>query len=330
MIYYFETKSTNPFYNLAFEEFFFDKKKDGETYVMLWQNDNTVVIGKHQNIYEEIDFDYAQSNNINIVRRNSGGGSVYHDLGNYNYSLMFDYNFDYSIEKFSQPIINLLSTLGLNARFQGRNDIYIDDFKVSGTAQHIKENKILHHGTLLVNSDLSKISKVLTRNTKILSSSAVPSKKAQICNIQNLTDTKIDFSMIKNAIIKQYPEIQEYTPSETELVEINKLRQKKYKSQDWLIGKNLKYEYKNKMHFEGGTIEVSANIKNNIIKEIKFYGDFFTIKDLSELESSLIGTTITDNLYKSIKELNAASYFKNISNENIYSLFEVFTKKIKI
>ena len=136
--------------------------------------------------------------------------------------------------------------------------------------------------------------------------------------------------MIKSAIIKQYPEIQEYIPCETELSDINKIMQEKYKSQDWLIGKNLKYEYKNTMHFEGGTIEVSANIKNNIIKEIKFYGDFFTIKDLSELESSLIGTTITDNLYKSIKELNAASYFKTISNENIYSLFEVFTKKIKI
>ena len=220
MIYYLETNSNNPYYNLSFEEYFFENKAKDDIYIMLWQNDKSVIIGRYQNIFEEINLNYANENKINIVRRNSGGGAVYHDLGNLNYSIITNSDKNNDIKGLSFPIIKALKELGYDTYFKGRNDIFYKDFKISGNAQYIKDNKLLHHGTLLIQSDLGVLSKILIPKVKFDDSCAEHSFKSKVCNLNEIRNKKYTINDIKSKIIKNFPIDKEYKLSLSELSEI--------------------------------------------------------------------------------------------------------------
>ena len=325
MTYYFDTHSSDPFYNLAFEEYFFNKKKDGETYLILWQNADTVVVGRYQNIYQEIDLNYARENDIKIVRRNSGGGSVFHDIGNLNFSVVYDFPTSDSIEDILKPFISTLCTLGVNPKLHGRNDIFVNGYKISGLAQYIRESKILYHGTLLVNSDLSKIEKVLTRNSKIFDSLSYPSKKSAVCNLCDVLNEKISISEIKKLIISNYEFISDYNVSETEKAEINKLAQSKYKKDEWNYGYMPEFNFVNKKRFKGGTVEVNAIIENNCIKQLEFRGDFFAKKDINELEQIFENIDLSEDLQRVINKIEIEEYINDVYSSDILSLFDAYT-----
>ena len=200
-----ESKSYDPFHNLALDEYCFTIKKRGDTFILLWQNEKSVVIGRYQNPYEEINFDFARENNIKVARRNSGGGAVYQDLGNLNYSIIADFDPEYDIKRLSKPMITTLGNLGVNAQFQGRNDIYCGGYKISGNAQYTRSNKILHHGTLLVETDLAVLSEVLTSKTKFDDSSSSKSIKKKVCNLNSLLESKkVTIQQIKNEFSKYF------------------------------------------------------------------------------------------------------------------------------
>ncbi len=323
MIYYLDANSNNPYYNLAFEEYFFENKPKNDTYLMLWQNEKSVIIGRYQNVYEEVNINYAKKNNINIVRRNSGGGAVYHDLGNLNYSVITDFNSNNDIKKFSLPVIQALKELGIEVYFKGRNDIFYKNFKISGNAQYIKDNKMLHHGTLLIQSDLSVLSNVLIPKVKFSDSCSIPSIKTEVCNLNYKSDKKLTIDDIKDKIIKNFPVDKEYFPSQSELSEVKTLFETKYKTVQWNYNKMPEFNFSNKKRFKFGLVEVNCLIENCIIKDIKFSGDFFALGDLEELEKSIIGETLT-NLHK----FNFENYIKGITNGEILSLFEVFNLNI--
>ena len=158
MVYYLETRSTDPYYNLAFEEYVLTHRTEGD-YLLLWQNDNTVVVGRNQNTAEEINADFVEAHHIRVVRRGTGGGAVYHDLGNLNYSFITDAGEKekLSFARFTEPVVKALCELGLSASASGRNDILVDGCKVSGTAQRLSGDRVLHHGTLLFDSDPSLV-----------------------------------------------------------------------------------------------------------------------------------------------------------------------------
>ena len=153
-VFYLETHSQNPYYNLAFEEFVLTHRLEGE-YLLLWQNDNTIVVGQNQNTEAEINRAFVEEHHINVVRRSTGGGAVYHDLGNLNYSFITDAGElqELAMQRFTAPVVEALKGLGLNAEASGRNDILVEGRKVSGTAQRVSHGRILHHGTLLFDSD---------------------------------------------------------------------------------------------------------------------------------------------------------------------------------
>lgn len=321
MIQYFKSASIDPFYNLALEQYLFEKKPYGDIYIYLWQNNKTVVIGRYQNIYDEVDLDYMHENNIKAVRRVTGGGAVYHDVGNLNYSFIVDSD-SKDLDKCKCILGSVLAGYGINFQIYGRNDIYINGYKISGTAQHIENGKLLYHGTLLVNSDLHVLRKVLTRKTKILESKAKKSVHKEVANISEIANMNISAGDIMDAFLEKIRFIGTDIILDNEAIfKINFIREK-YESYRWNYGfqPEYTYTYKKTCHFQGGTVSISVKLKDNVIKKIKFEGDFFALKSVKELEEGLLECSV-ENLANTLRYLSAGYYIKDISEKDIISLF---------
>lgn len=320
-INYYKSESADPYYNLAMEEFLFQSKKAGDVVIYLWQNGRTVVIGRYQNVFEEVNLDIARGNHIKIVRRDTGGGAVYHDLGNLNYSFIVDLDSD-DLLSCQGILYNLLEQYGICISHQGRNDISVGEYKISGTARHIGQGKILHHGTLLVNSNLNMLESVLTRNTKIVDTVSTQSKKRRVANLYDFLTVKPDVNDIVNA----FEDSIRQSECSFEILEnnslIHKLIEEKYKTDSWNYGFNPGFEYRNTGRFSGGTLILNLIVKNGVIKTIKFEGDFFARKDISILEHLLEGACLNNSITEVIKDVDAEAYFAGISNEEILFLFK--------
>lgn len=321
------SKSNDPSYNLALEEYLVYNYKSDNQILYLWQNANTIVVGRNQNIYEQINLDIAKADDVKIVRRNTGGGTVFHDMGNICFSLISPLDEQlFSIGKILEPIISFLNHKEIKAEFSGKNDIQVEGSKISGSAELKTKEKILVHGTLLFNSDLSKIKKYLLLNQTKIESKKVKSKVASVRNIiEFLNDKKdsTDFidemvtffqnnSDIKNLDIKNIPSL-----------EIERLRDDKYLNWDWTFGKASTFTNSVEKYFDGkGIVNIKTNIKNGLIEEIKFFGDFLGYTGTTDLEKSLIGLKLDKEILKPVLEkANLEEIFwVGISSEDLLKL----------
>ena len=201
---YIESPSTNPAFNLALEQYVFDRMDRSQEYFMLWQNDNTVVIGKNQNAFAEVNQKVADAKHISVVRRLSGGGAVYHDLGNLNFTFILNAKdaTDLDIRLFCQPIAELLRSLNVPAEVNGRNDISIEGKKFSGNSQYLKQGRIMHHGTLMFHSDLSVVADVLNVSADKFQSKAAKSVKARVTNIAPYLPEGFTLAQFKALLLK--------------------------------------------------------------------------------------------------------------------------------
>ena len=180
-----QSPSTDPRFNLALEQYIFDQMPRNRSYLMLWRNDRTIVVGKHQDTFAEINADYVRANQIQVVRRLSGGGAVYHDLGNVNFTFIADHTgSDFDFSTFCRPVIWALESLGVPAELNGRNDMTIRGRKFSGNSQYVKEGRVMHHGTLLYDSDLSVVSSALAPSRDKLTPKGLPSVRSRVTNIK--------------------------------------------------------------------------------------------------------------------------------------------------
>lgn len=315
--------STNPYYNLAVEEYLFNTAK--EDIFMLWQNDKTVVIGKNQNAYAEVNLDYAKNNGILISRRITGGGAVYHDLGNLNYSYISVTNENSGIEfkPFVTPIIEALKTIGVDAELSGRNDIVTKSGKkISGSAQHRQNGRVLHHGTLLFSTDMNVLSNVLSVDKEKLKSKAIKSVSSRVENVINLTDKISGINEFINAL-KDYL-ISSCGAEETILnptLEIERLTERN-SSKSWIFPEKSylsSYTFTNKKRFKAGTVELNLNVDNGVIKSAKIIGDFFGEKPIEELEL-LIENSKVSEIENKLKEIEISKYILNLSKKEFLSL----------
>lgn len=317
-------KSLDPFYNLALEEYLV--KNSQEEIFMLWQNDNTIVIGRNQNTLSEINYDYVKENNIHVVRRMSGGGAVFHDIGNINFTFILNSESDFSnYAKFTQPIIDFLKTLGADASLSGRNDLVIGDSKISGNAQYMYKNRILHHGTLLYNAEENKLTASLKVSEDKIKSKGIKSIKSRITNICNHIDiplTAQDFiNNLKNFMLAQGYISGEYD-LENDRAQVEKLRNEKYATWDWNFGYSPKYSFNKKKRFPFGGVEICMNVKSNgIIEDIKFFGDFFSKCDIHELETLISGHK---HEYEELKGLlntvSVSDYISGITENDLLNI----------
>ena len=321
---YINNESTNPYFNMAVEEYILKEFK--EDCFMLWRNEPAIIVGKNQNTLSEINLEYIQANNIPVVRRLSGGGTVFHDLGNLNFTFIknnSEENFN-NFRKFTVPILNVLKSLNVNAEFSGRNDLTIEGKKFSGNAQYNYKNRVLHHGTLLFSSDISNLSKALQAKPLKFQDKSIKSVISRVTNISSHLKEPLsimDFeALIMNFIITEDSSASLYEFNDYDLCNINKLREEKYSTWEWNFGHSPKYNFINEKKFPFGTVECNMEVQHGIIKNIKLYGDFFSKLDVSDIESNLIGVNhVESEVKKVLSTFNISDYFSNANLDDILS-----------
>lgn len=315
-------KSVNPYYNLALEEYIFEHYIDDD-YFLIWQNDNTIVVGKNQNTIEEINLDFVQEHSINVVRRGTGGGAVYHDLGNVNFSYItkYDQNAEHSMQTYTIPIINALKSMGIDAKVMGRNDITIDEKKVSGNAQRIYKGRILHHGTLLFDSDLSVLSQALKVKADKFESKGIKSVRSRVCNIKEYLDASMnleDFIDYLERSIKDNYNSDIFVLKEEDLQQIQELCDSKFSTWGWNYGESPVCNIHNNVRFPGGNIEIFLSINKGYISICAIYGDFMAMKPIEDITLQLIGCKFELNeVTQCLSRFNLSEYFGSIKLEEI-------------
>ena len=289
---YLETDSTDPAWNLAYEEYVLMNKREGD-WLILWQNANTVVVGLNQNTEEEISHSFVEKNDVTVVRRMTGGGAVYHDLGNLNYSFITDAGDieQLSMARFTQPVCAALSAMGAAAVPSGRNDITIDGKKVSGTAQRLYKGRLLHHGTLLFDSDHAMVAGALNVDPEKFHSKAAKSVRSRIGNIRELLPKDMDIDEFKASLLTELSKegLVRRALDETELSEIKVLADGKYRSWDWNFGASPPFTMTNKRRLDGGTLEVGLTVGSGVIENIRFRGDFMALEECHAVCEALHG-----------------------------------------
>ena len=315
----------NPYFNHAAEEYVL-KNFDDECF-MLWRNSPCILIGKNQNAFAEINTDYVKENNIIVVRRLTGGGAVFNDLGNINFTFISRNKGDINsnFRKFTLPILKALDSLGINATFSGRNDITINGKKISGNAQYYYKDKVLHHGTLLFSSSISNLSEALKVNPLKIKSKGVNSVSARVTNIRNYLNTDMDVLQFKNYItsfvMDYFKEKNLYNFTDYDFKNINTIMEDRFSKFSWNFGRNPEYEFRKEIRFKGGTIEVNFNVVNGYINDLKFYGDFFFKDNISKLEKNFLNIKHDfNNINCLLDKIDVQAYINDMEKEDLLEL----------
>jgi len=315
----------NPYKNHAIEEFLINKFN--EDCFMLWKNEKCILIGRNQNAYSEINMDYVKKNSIPIVRRITGGGAVFNDEGNFNFTFIScNIKEDFTdFKKFTEPIIAALKKLEIQVEFSGRNDLTIEGKKFSGNAQCKYGGKVLHHGTLLFSTKLSEMANVLRVNDMKLKSKGINSVKSRVVNISDFLQHPMNIEEFReylfNEVFRNTENAKIYHITEKDLLEIDSISEKKYATWQWNFGNNPHFNLERQKKFQGGIVQAFLDINKGKVQDIKIHGDFFNEKDVSQIENALKGLNYDYTvIYEALKDFNIDEYFKNISFENIMDL----------
>ncbi len=286
-----QQSSTNPYFNIASEEYLLKNFMDD--IFILYRNEPSIIVGKHQNTLAEINLEYVKRNKLNVIRRLSGGGTVYHDLGNLNYTFISNGSEGNLVDfkKFTQPIINVLQRLGIDAKLGGKNDIRVGDKKISGNAEHIYKNRVLHHGTLLFSSNLDELNESIKINPNTYSDKAVKSIRSEVANITEFLKEPITITefadLIANHIKQAFPSGKNYQLNINDIKKINELVDTKYSMWEWNFGYSPTYTLNKKVIVGNEVIEVKISVENGLICSIKLDGDILDKKKLLEIENLL-------------------------------------------
>jgi len=318
-------ENTNLAFNMAAEVYLMENFDDD--IFMLWRASASVLIGKNQNTYEEIHLDYVKEHKIDVVRRKSGGGTVFCDLGNTNFAFITSDTKAFSdFSRFTQPIIQVLNNLGVPAEFSGRNDLTIEGKKFSGNAQYKQGNRLLHHGTLLFDADLSQLAKAIHPGKIKLQSKGINSVRSRVTNIAPYLKQSIDIiefrQMINNHIFQSVEGAEYYQFTTDDLRQIESIQAKIFDNWDWNYGRSPKFEGKHTKRFSGGTVSLGFNVAKGLIEDLEFTGDFFSKKNVDDILPLFIGQAYDHNsLMDVLLSIDLDDYFTNITADELCSLF---------
>lgn len=298
------SNSYDPYFNLAAEEYLF-KNTDEEVF-MLWQCHATIVVGKHQNTLAEINYPYVKKNGIRVARRLSGGGTVYHDSGNVNFTFIRNGEegklIDY--QKNITPIIDLLKGLGIEAYAGKKNEILLDGKKISGNAEHIYKYRILHHGTLLFDSQLDRLNSALQTDTGKFHDKAVQSNRSKVTNILPYLHEKIPVDDFKKYLFKSYMHHKAGTLSyflkKADLENVSRIARQKYSTWEWIYGYSPKYSFQNKIEIEARETGIFLEVEKGFIQSAVITGDYLNDDEKNLLGEALFQQRHDEEVIKSI------------------------------
>jgi lipoate-protein ligase A len=318
--------SDDPYFNMAMEDYLVHTADITEDIFMLWQNRPTVVVGRHQNSSAEINLPYVRENNIAVVRRLSGGGAVYHDQGNLNFTFVSRIQgrgFDFAA--FTMPVIEVLRQLGVAAEYAGRNDIVIAGRKFSGNAQYRFKDRLMHHGTILWDSNLEDVAQALQPDECKTVARGIASVRSRVTNISEHLPrfmTLKDFTqLLAEHLFRHSGEKREREFSGQELNAIGELRAKKYSTWEWNYGQSPQYTQRRKAQFPWGSMEAFLLVEQGKVAQCRYCGDFFNIGHLSDLEAAIINQPLQpEAITAALQSLDPGTIIPGATAEQIASL----------
>lgn len=328
-MYFVDNKGiTDPRINLAIEEYLLknmDIEKDD--FLLFYINQPSIIIGKNQNTIEEINTDYVEENDVIVVRRLSGGGAVYHDLGNLNFSFLTkdDGNSFHNYKKFTQPVVDALSKLGVNAELSGRNDILAEGRKVSGNAQFATKGRMFSHGTLMFNLNIDAVVNSLKVKQDKIESKGIKSVRSRVANISDFLQEPMTIEQFRMEILKSIfggeDKIQYYELSDEDWEKIHQISEERYQKWEWNYGKSPRFNIQKQHRFPSGGIDIRLEVNKGVIEDVTIFGDFFGIGDVKEIEEILVGTKYDRKAIGDKLELiDVPKYFGGITKEDFLQL----------
>ena len=322
---YLKNPSTNPYYNMAFDEYCLESLPIDEPVFFLWQNRPAVIVGYNQEVNTEVNLDYLKEKGIDLVRRVTGGGAVYHDLENLNYTIVGrseDLERDYP--EYAALMMKALQALGVPATLSGRNDILVDGKKVSGFAKRVCKNRLMVHGTLMYNVDVDVLTHVLNPSKTKLQSKGIASVRSRVTNLCNYLPELSDIQAFKNRleeILSNNYSDAEYKLSETDLAHIQQLTDEKFATWEWNYGRSPKATLVHSARLACGTVEIHLTLAENRIASCRFGGDFLGNLPASDVEKALTGIPYEVNeIRKCLSKLEISRYFDRVSADNLLEM----------
>ncbi|MEH6765228.1 MAG: lipoate--protein ligase [Aequorivita antarctica] len=319
MIFIENEGNTNPQLNLALEEYALRNFSTANDYLLFYINEPSIIIGRNQNTLEEINHKYVEKNNIHVVRRVSGGGAVYHDHGNLNFSFITNHDGKSlnNFKKFTAPVIKVLKNLGLDAELKGRNDIQVEEKKISGTAQFSTGKRMVSHGTLLLDTDLGEVVNALNVKMSKIESKGHKSVRSRVANISEFLNKPLKIEEFRKLLLEGlYEESEPFesyylTPEEWKAV--HELKEEKYDTWDWNYGRSPKFNIQRNKRFPIGEIDLRIFVEKGHIKDFKIFGDFFGKEPVENLEKLLQGARYEkEDISELLKDIEIKEYFGDL------------------
>jgi lipoate-protein ligase A len=317
-----KSPDTSPYFNLAAEEYLLKTRQ--EDIFLLYRDAPSIVVGKHQNTLAEINLPFVLENEILVARRISGGGTVFHDLGNLNFAFfttgregdLVDY------KRATGPIIEALGEMGLEVKLGKRNELLLKKLKISGTASHVWKKRVLHHGTLLFSSEMEDLSEALQSGQERFTDRAVRSVPSRVTNIRDHLKEKMNVEEFQERLLdfmlRTNKDATVYQFSPQDLAEIGKGRDTKFATWEWNFGYSPRYQFCKRISFEAGRLELNMNVEKGIIRELKMVGDFTSLKDVVLLEQYLVGTIHDpETLRIKLSGILVSDYISGLENEEL-------------
>lgn len=323
---YIINNSTNPYFNIALEEYCLMHVDPGEDYFLLWQNEPSIIIGRNQNTLEEINQRFVKERGIKVVRRISGGGAVYHDLGNLNFTFIsrVEPGRPINFSVFVNPIINVLRELGVDATLVGRNDIVAYGKKISGNAQRLYQRKFLHHGTLLFDVNIEDLAEALNVSADKIESKGIKSIRSRVGNIREFLKEDMTIDEFRERLQRRLSndyESEEIKLPEEAILRISETARDKFASWAWTYGESPPFNYRFEKRFPGGKVGVFIHIKEGLIRECKFYGDYLGVLETEGFEAGLKGLKYDpQTVEKAMEGMDLTSYFGPITRNELLEI----------
>lgn len=313
--------------NIALETYLVENRLVDEPILLFYINKPSIIIGRNQNTIEEVNQPYIEENGIQVVRRMSGGGAVYHDLGNFSFCFIKDDDGSFrDFKSFTEPVIAALHTMGASgAELLGRNDLLIDGKKFSGNAMYSKNGRMTAHGTILFDADLDEVNNALKPRKEKIESKGIKSVRSRVTNIkpyvdegyQNLsTEAFRDLLLLRIFNVEKREDVPELKLTDADWEAVEQLKAERFGNWDWNYGKSPDFDVNHSHKFPFGFVDVRFDVSKGLIKEAKIYGDFFGLGEITDVEEKLVGVRYDRQaIIDALADVNIKQYIGDIATE---------------